>query len=270
MDFSNYRQFLRLRGFSDRTVEAYTYYNIDFLEYTRKSPRSVKQGDIKAYLEKLLNRNLSSSTMNLAYNALKSYYKQMYSRKFFVNIPRAKKDKKLPQILSVDEIKSMITAANNPKHKTMLVLLYGCGLRRGELINLKIVDCDVRSRVLTVRQGKGKKDRVLAMPEHALDILLRQKELKKDSDYVFTSRDNKSRLSSVTIDKVVRKSAQKAGIRKRVSPHTLRHSFATHQLERGVDIRYIQKMLGHSSLLTTQIYTRVSTKDILSIGSPLD
>ena len=270
-NFNNFTRILRLKGYSRRTIEAYLHYNRNFLKLTNKSPREICQKDIADYLDYLvLNINAAAATLNLAYSALKNYYGAVYKRKFFVDLPRAKKEKKLPVVLSQKEAKGLINAIGNPKHKCMLSLLYGCGLRVSELLNLKMKDIDIMRRMIHVRAGKGKKDRYVNLPQALLAVLTRQSKVKYLEDYLFTSRDHKSKITTMSVQQIVKKAVENSGIAKRISPHSLRHSFATHLLEDGTDIRYIQALLGHSRLETTQIYTKVANNKIRDIVSPLD
>ena len=163
----------------------------------------------------------------------------------------------------------MIQQTHNIKHKTMIQLLYGCGLRVQELCNVRVSDIDMGRNVLKVSQGKGKKDRIVSLPVQLKNILSQQVQIKLPLDFLFTSV-RKGKLHTRTVQKIVSHAAKKAKILKHVTPHTLRHSFATHLLEDGVDIRYIQALLGHKKLETTQIYTHVANNQLKHIVSPLD
>ena len=224
---------------------------------------------MRNYLEQLADGGSSASTINCAYSALKFYFEKILRRKFFVNIPRAKKEKKLPVVLSRDEIHKMIKAIKNPKHKCILSLLYGSGLRVSEIVKIKMEDIDLNRKMLHIREAKGSKDRYSVLPEKLIDILDGQKNIKDFSDYLFTGYDNRSPLTKMTVHKIVKQAAELAGINKNVSAHTLRHSFATHLLEDGTSVRYIQELLGHARLETTQIYTKVTNLNLRNIKSPL-
>ena len=267
--FRTYSRYLRLKGYSRRTQETYLYYNKNFLKLANKSPRDINQEDVKLYLDYLaLNCNSSSSTLNLAYSALKSYYSGTYKRKFFVDLPRSKKAKKLPVVLSRDEIGKMIAHTTNPKHRTMVEILYACGLRVSELVNIKIKDIDIDRKMLHIREAKGGKDRYVPLPKKLQSVIKAQQSLKEPGEYLFTSRQ-RSKMATMSISKVVAQAARRVGIIKSVSPHTLRHSFATHMLENGVNLRYIQSMLGHARLETTQIYTKVAVNKFNEISDLL-
>jgi len=266
-------QELILRGFSRRTVSAYIYYNKELLRFANyKSSKEINKQDIKDYLEFLINSGKATSTVNITINALKFYYEQILQRKFFgdLGIKRPKKPKKLPDILSKLEVLMMIDSTDNPKHKCIIALLYGSGLRANELRKIKMKDIDFERKLLKVRQGKGEKDRITILPGSILFILKKQQRLKDFNDYLFTGIDKKSSITKESIYKIVKEASQKAKILKNISPHTLRHSFATHLLESGTDIRYIQSLLGHARLETTQIYTKVANNKLKEIESPLD
>jgi len=264
------RQEMKLRNFSPKIIKSYSYYITNILQFANKGASGVTSQDIRDYLETLVNINSSASTVNCAYSALKFYFEKILRRKFFINLPRAKKEKKLPVVLSKEEVKKIIDAVNNPKHKCILQLLYGCGLRISEVIKIKMEDVDCGRKMLYVKKGKGNKDRCTILPEKLVKVMEQQKTLKNPKDYLFTGYDRKSPLSTMSVNKIVKQAAAKAEIGKNVSAHSLRHSFATHLLENGVSIRYIQELLGHARLETTQIYTKVSNANFKNITNPLD
>lgn len=259
---------LRIRNYSQKTADSYIFYNREMLRFCQKDPREINSEDIRAYLD-WLARDRSSSTVSVAYNALLFYYKNIWHRQFFVNLPHPRKEKHLPVVLSKQEAQRMIQTLSNLKHKCILSILYGTGIRVSELTHIKMRDIDLDRMLLRVCQGKGKKDRMTILPLSLKDILKNQQRLKTAVDFLFTNgRGN--RLTEASIQKIVALAARKAGIIKTVSPHTLRHSFATHLLESGTDIRYIQELLGHAKLQTTQIYTHVASAVLKGIKSPLD
>jgi len=263
------RQEMKLLQLSEKTVKSYLHYISSFLTESRKSPREASTQDIRGYLEKMANCGVSASTLNTAYSALKFYFGRILHRKFFLALPRAKKVKSLPTVLSKEEVERMIGVMENKKHKCIISLLYGTGVRVGELVRIKMSSIDLDRMVLLVFRGKGMKDRVVILPNKLRETLLIQSRLKLPGDYLFTNGRG-SRLTEKTIEKVVKQAAEKADIRKHVSPHTFRHTFATHLLENGTDIRYIQELLGHARLQTTQIYTKVAVNNLQKIKSPLD
>lgn len=266
--FANLERELRIRNYSQRTAESYVYYNEELLRFCEKDPREVDTEDIKNYLD-FLSQGRSTSTVSVAYNAIHFYYGEIWKRNFFLNIHQPKKAKYLPVVLSKEEVRRMIEMTRNPKHNCIISLLYGTGVRVSELTHIKMRDIDLDRKMLRVFQGKGKKDRFVMLPEKLLAILTTQARLKRADDFLFTNgRDD--RLTEATIQKIVSHAAERVGIKKNVSPHTLRHSFATHLLENGTDIRYIQELLGHAKLQTTQIYTHVARNDLAHLRSPLD
>jgi integrase/recombinase XerD len=266
--FDNLARELRIRNYSQKTADAYVYYNQELLRFCLKNPREITTEDIKNYLDYLAGRR-SSSTVSVAYNAVQFYYKIICHRNFFVNLRHPRKEKHIPVVLSKEEVARMLAVPMNPKHNCIISLLYGCGLRVSELTHVKMRDIDIDRGLLRVFQGKGKKDRMTLLPKLLTPILANQRRLKQPDDYLFTNGRG-TRLTEATIQKVVVLVARRAGIAKNVSPHTLRHSFATHLLENGTDIRYIQELLGHAKLQTTQIYTHVANSSLKNIVSPLD
>jgi site-specific recombinase XerD len=263
------KQEMKLRGFSQKTVKSYLYYITEVLKYSNKNPKTIKTANIRNYLEKLANENKSASTLNSAYSALKFYFEKILHRKFFVNIPRAKKDKKLPVVLSKREIKLILGTINNAKHKLCLALMYSAGLRVSEIIKLKVKDLDFDNQILWVRGGKGNKDRQTLLPKILINVLKKYTKNSNLDDYVFESSRG-GILTERSIQKVFHNALIKSKICKNATCHSLRHSFATHLLEAGTDIRYIQELLGHKRLETTQIYTKVANNKLRNIKSPLD
>jgi site-specific recombinase XerD len=223
-------------------------------------------------LDYLFSAGRAASTVNIAINALKFYYQCIMNRKFFdfeAGIRRPKEPKKLPTVLSTEEVVRMINALDNIKHKLMIQILYSSGLRVSELMDLKINDVDFSRRCINVRGGKGNKDRVTIISEQVLENISKYLAQYQPLVYLFESHAAGEKLTTRTIQKVVSEAAKLAGINKSVSAHTLRHSFATTLLENGTDIRYIQELLGHSSIMTTQIYTKVTSPSLKNIKSPL-
>lgn len=266
--FENLARELRIRNYSQKTVKSYIYYNQELLRFCQKDPREVTTEDIKAYLDHLA-REHSSATVSVAYNALLFYYKQIWRRSFFISLSHPRKEKHLPVVLSKVEVARMLAAVRNPKHHCIISLLYGTGVRVSELTHIRMRDVDLDRGLLRVYQGKGKKDRQTLLPTALREILRKQQKVKKPNDFLFTNGRG-DRLTEASIQKIVAHAAVEAGIAKIVSPHTLRHSFATHLLENGTDIRYIQELLGHAKLQTTQIYTHVAGHSLAGIKSPLD
>jgi len=263
------KQEMKLRKFSPKTIKSYLYYITDLLEYSSKNPKTVNSDDIRRYLENLADKGQSSSSLNIAHSAFKLYFEKILNRRFFANIPRAKQPKKLPETLTKEEVHQILGTIKNVKHKLMLGFMYSSGLRVSEVINCKVKDLDFKSRLLRVRQAKGAKDRTTILSEKLCPVLAKYLKNKTGSDYVFES-DRGGKLTERTVQKVFETALVESGIKRPATCHSLRHSFATHLLESGTSIRYIQEMLGHAKLETTQIYTKVANTNLQTIKSPLD
>lgn len=263
---------LKIRGFSDRTISAYTIHNRKFLEFIKKEPVNIAAEDVKAYMAHLMSeKGLKPSSVSLAMSSLRFLYDEMMGKGVFVNIKMPKLEKKLPTVLTKDEIRKLIAATDNEKHKLLIKMLYSSGLRVSECVSLRIDDLNLEDRFGTIRAGKGKKDRNMILSESlAADLKDYLEKTGKNSEngYIF---DVKGKALSIRqAQKIVTGAAKKAGIRKRVFCHALRSSFATHLLESGTDIRIIQELLGHANLATTQRYTMVSREQLRKVRSPLD
>ena len=265
-----FAQEMRLRNLSPKTIKSYLQFVKEFLHFCEsKSVKEVVTKDIRDYLDWKVNDGKSASTLNTAYSALQLYFGKVLHRNFFVNIPRAKKSKYLPVVLSREEINRMIDLTINLKHSCIISLLYGTGLRVGEVVRIRMRDIDFDRKLLRVFQGKGKKDRMALLPKKLIPILQKQNDLKLPDHFLFTNGRG-CKLTEASIQLIIKQASRRAKISKNVSPHTLRHSFATHLLETGTDIRYIQELLGHANLKTTQIYTQVAVNNLQIIISPLD
>jgi site-specific recombinase XerD len=256
---------------SPKTIKAYIYYNEDFLRFAKKSPADVANEDIKNYLFYLADeKDSSASTLNIAINALKFYYGGILKKNFACEIKRPKKDKKLPAILSGGEISRLLSSVANVKHKAILMLAYSAGLRVGEVVRLNIEDIDAQRKLIHVRGAKGRKDRYTILSDVAIETLNLYLRTYQPKKWLFHGKNENSHLTVRSVEKIFDNAVRSAGVTKDVSIHSLRHSFATHLLESGVDLRYIQELLGHKSSKTTEIYTHVSNKDLSRIQSPLD
>lgn len=264
------RQLLVRKGYSPKTIKNYLNHLNKYLEF---SDNKVDIMNINKYLLHLLEeKDLSHSYTNQAVNAIKAYLKvsQICSYKEVMNIQRPKKEKKLPKILSKKEVKSIFNALNNEKHITELMLAYSCGLRVSEVSKMELKDIDSERMLIIVRQGKGRKDRVTNLSDKMLKQLRVYYKIYKPKKWLFEGQKKEQHISSRSLQNVFNAAVKKAKINKDVTFHSLRHSFATHLLESGVDLRYIQELLGHSSSKTTEIYTHVSQKSIQGIPNPLD
>jgi integrase/recombinase XerD len=262
---------LKLRGFSGRTVQAYLLHNRKLLEHVQKEPQNIAEADIRAYLAYLISdRKLSPRTVALVKAALKFFYDEQMKRNI-VTLKTPKTARHLPTVLTRTEVKALIEGAKSAKSKLILMMLYSSGVRLSECVNLKLSDLELDEKIGWVRRGKGNKDRLIILSEALIQAIRRYTDLKKLPPVGPVFANSKGNpLSPRNVQKIVKRAARKAGIRKKVSPHTLRHSFATHLLESGTDIRKIQELLGHSNLQTTQIYTKVSTEELKKVKSPLD
>lgn len=259
------------RRFSRKTVLSYIRFNSDLLGYTGKTPEQMTNDDVRAFLSHLSDdRLVSTSTLNCAISALKFHYGQIHKRRFAYDIRRPRKDKRLPVVLDTTEVARLLSAPSNLKHRTILTLIYSAGLRVGESVKLRPEDIDIARSVIHVRGAKGRKDRYTLLSERALDLLRLHTRQYGVSGWLFPGRDPGRHLTTRSVELVFHRACRKAGIVKRVTVHSLRHSFATHLLENGTDIKYIQALLGHQSLKTTQIYTHVSRTRLETIRSPLD
>ena len=266
-------QEMRIRNFSPKTIQAYLHYNKELLRFASKDTREISSQDIRDYLDWMFASGKSSSTVNLAINAFKFYYEGVLQRKFFLpktGIKRPKSEKKLPVVLSKDEVVMMINSLDNLKHKLVIQILFGSGLRISELVNLKINDVDFIRKVITIRRGKGAKDRITIVSDKTLGDIGKYLLEYQPLVFLFESHQAGEKLSVRSAQKVVEEAAKLAGVNPEASAHSLRHSFATHLLESGTDIRYIQELLGHVRLATTQIYTKVANNRLAGIKSPLE
>ena len=293
---------LKLRGFSDATIRTYKMQVAQFLEFVKQNkgklssqksllaPGSgaislvnIGKKDLKAFIAHLISdKKKAPSSINLALSALRFFFIEVNKQNIFDGVKSMKTPKKIPTVLSKDEIRRLLDAVKNPKHKLLFMLLYGSGLRVGEAVNLKVDDLDLMDKTGTVRAGKGKKDRNIILSDAMIvvlnEFLLKRAEKGVESEYIFhgATSDNEGKgqreghITTRQAQRLVKQYAKKAGIKKRIFCHALRSSFATHLLETGTDIRVIQELLGHSNLATTERYTKVSKEQIRKVRSPFD
>lgn len=255
---------LKLRGFSPRTVRTYLYHNKRFIDFIKKQPAEITQDDIKFYLAQQTD-NASPASISLMKSALRFYYDEIHDKNY-LKFKSPKPVRKLPVVLTEEEVLRLIDAAPTQKSHLLLQMLYGSGLRVSECTALKVIDIELDQKIGWVRRGKGAKDRLIILSDTIIKELRKYLEGYKET-YLFSKEKP---LSSRSVQQMIKRVAEKAGIKKDISPHTLRHSFATHLLQRGTDVRVIQELLGHSHLETTQIYTKVTQEQIRSVRSPLD
>jgi site-specific recombinase XerD len=266
-----YLQKLELKRYSNSTIKTYVLCFERFINhYINQEINGLNETHIRAYLSNLVKKGASNSYLNQMVNAIKFYYEivqDMPNR--FYEIERPRKEQKLPKVLSKEEILAIIENTNNIKHRCIVELLYSAGLRRSELINLKITDIDSNRMLIRVDNAKGSKDRFTLLSETVLKDLRVYFTEWQPKIYLFESPGGKQ-YSAGSVQAIVSNASEKAGIRKSVSPHMLRHSFATHLLENGTDLRYIQLLLGHSSTKTTEMYTHVAVNTFKKVKNPLD
>ena len=268
-----YMQWLSSKRYSPNTIKTYSEALKSFLIFYReKSITKISNEDVIIYNnEYILKNNLSDSYQNQIVNALKLFFTTIRETKIEIDkIHRPKRSKILPNVLSKEEIKLILNAHSNIKHKTMLSLIYSCGLRRSELLNLKPADIDSKRGIVIIRQGKGKKDRIAPLSLKILEMLRDYYTICRPKTWLFEGQNLGEQYSEYSLQSVLKQALQKSGVKKQVTLHWLRHSYATHLLENGTDLRYIQELLGHTSSKTTEIYTHVSTKSIQQIKSPFD
>ena len=263
-EIEKFKTELKLKGFSEKTLKNYLFFIEKFMLHANKQVEILNEDDIKSYLSSLLDKN-SRATVSLAASALRSFYTVLGKPISKIQLP--KKEKKLPIVLNKEEVKKLIEASQTAKSKLIISFLYSSGLRVSELVNLKPVDLNLDEKTGWVRKGKGSKDRLFTLSENLISDLKNYLEEKKENQYLFSP--NKP-LTTRNIQKIIALTASKAGLQKKVTPHTLRHSYATHLLESGVDIRIIQELLGHANLNTTQLYAHVSTEQLKKVRNPLD
>ena len=258
---------LELKKYSDSTVKNYVYSFESFINYYKdRQLFSINENDIRLYLQKLIKEKRSNSYINMSINAIKFYYEMVLGMpNRFYSIERPRKESKLPKVLAKEEIIKMISQTKNLKHKCIISLLYSSGLRRNELLELKLEDINSKRMLIRVEQAKGNKDRYTVLNKSVLEDLRKYFKIYKPKTYLFESPIPGNKYSNSSVLQIVVKAAKKAGIKERVTPHILRHSFATHLLESGTDIRYIQLLLGHNSTKTTEIYTHVATNSFTEI-----
>lgn len=264
---------LEQKRYSQNTIKMYTLYFRDFQEFfSGRNLREIAKDEINDYILGLIReRDISGSQQNQRINAIKFYYEQVLGRdREYYAIDRPRKEQNLPDVLSKEEIKKMITLTDNLKHKCLIAILYSCGLRRSEVINLKLEDIDSKRRLIKIRKAKGKKDRYVPLSDHLLRFIRAYYKVFKPREYLFNGQNGSPVYSGESIVRVIKNAAVRTGIQRRVYPHILRHSFATHHLEQGTDLRYIQEILGHGSSKTTERYAHVANQSLRNLKNPMD
>jgi integrase/recombinase XerD len=264
---------MRSKRYSASTITTYSEALKSFQVFYRDKPvAEITNEDVIIYNnDHILKNNLSASYQNQIVNAIKLFFLTVRETKIEIDkIHRPKRAKVLPNVLSKEEIKLILTAHSNIKHKSMLSMIYSCGLRRSELLNLKFADIDSKRNIVLLKNAKGKKDRIAPLSPKILEMLRENYIVYKPKTWLFEGQNAGEIYSQYSLQSVLKQALQKSKITKPVTLHWLRHSYATHLLESGTDLRYIQELLGHSSNKTTEIYTHASTKSIQQIKSPFD
>lgn len=263
---------LAIKGYSPQTRQAYLARVCDFVQHFDRPPTEVGREEISSYLQYLLcERNLSQSYLNQTYSALKFFFETTLGIEWAAfRIPRAKLPKRLPMVLSVEEVQSLFAVTRNIKHRAVLMTMYSAGLRVQETTHLRVADVDSDRMQIRVCQGKGRKDRYTLLAHKTLTQLRDYCRYERPTEWLFPGQRPSQPLSVRSVQKLCSHSLKAAGITKAASAHTLRHSFATHLLEAGVDLCHIQQLLGHRRLETTSIYLHTQRKDLARIVSPLD
>ncbi|MFZ7104664.1 MAG: site-specific tyrosine recombinase/integron integrase [Peptococcaceae bacterium] len=263
---------LKLNGYSPKTRKAYLGHVKRFIDFNNKITKDLVGEDIRKYLLFLLETKESThSYVNQAVSAIKFFFQEVIKKyDIIINNPRPKREHKLPVVLSQQEVFKILNSVENYKHRAILFLTYSAGLRVGEVVRLKVEDISSERKLIHIRQDKGKKDRYTVLSDIALNILREYFKKYSPEKWLFPGEAEGKHLCERTVQRIFENALFKSGVSKKVSVHSLRHSFATHLLEGGTDLRYIQELLGHKSSKTTEIYTHVSEKDFGRIQSPLD
>lgn len=267
---ARFRQELLVTGYSPRTSKMYLLYVEKFLRHIDKDPKLVDKHDIVGFLATARERNVSNATLALMHASLKFFLEQHLGVKVLDEVKIPKKGKKLPVVLTVPELKTIFTNTHPGRNRLLLQFIYSTGVRVSEAVNMKLQEVDFENTIAQVRAGKGNKDRVVVLSEKwGAEMKKYLKRKKVASEFLFSKKNGKP-ISTDTVERIIRHAAKKGNIAKRVTPHVLRHSFATHLLESGENIRKIQVLLGHANLSTTSIYTHVSKEELKKVQSPLD
>lgn len=272
-EMQRFKEYLEAKRMSPNTVKSYVDALGVFLSFFKdKAPNEVTDADAQRFFHTYCHgNNLSISYQRLLVNAVKHFYSKVEGRKLNIDrliLPR--KTKKLPNVLSKEEVQAILRAPDNQKHKAMLCLIYSCGLRRSELINLRFEHIDSKRSLIIIRQAKGRKDRIAPLPALMVEMLRRYYLEYRPQQWLFEGQVKGQQYSEQSLQAVFKQALGRSGVKKPATLHWLRHSYATHLLESGTDLRYIQELLGHQSRRTTEIYTHVSTKNITAIKSPIE
>jgi integrase/recombinase XerD len=263
---------LELKNYSPETVSCYLRWMVQFVRHYGRSPVEMGDQEIRKYLYHLIKvKKVSQSSINQAYSAMKFFYATTLERTWNdTRIPRIKNSKKLPIVLSMEEVKALLASIDNLKHRAILTTIYSGGLRVGEATRLKVSDLDSKRMTIRVEAGKGSKDRYTLLGHHTLALLRGYWNAYRPEEWLFPGAKPGEPISPASVRTVFKRALQKSGIGKKATVHTLRHSFATHLLESGTDLFYIQRLLGHTTAKTTAIYLHITGKDLARVRSPID
>lgn len=270
---NRFKVWMEHKRYSDSTVKTYGDALSGFLAFIQpvQAQEAVNDDMVRYVHEYIIGNGYSFAMQNQAVNAMKLFYREVLQTRLDVmKLERPRREHKLPNVLSKEEVKAVLEALSNPKHKAMLSLIYACGLRRSELLNLKPQDVDSKRGLLMIRQGKGRKDRVAPLPERIVEMLREYYKGYRPRVWLFEGQKPGRQYSPTSLQEVLKTAISKAKVRRNATLHWLRHSYATHLLENGTDLRFIQELLGHKSSKTTEIYTHVTDNSIKKIRSPFD
>jgi site-specific recombinase XerD len=259
---------LKIKNYSPKTIKSYLYGLREYFTFKGNNFTELNQENIRDFLLHCEKKHTSPQSRNLFLNAIKFYYRNVVKNPQKIEIQSAKRPKSLPTVLSRSEITKILESLKNAKHKLLLSLAYGAGLRVSEIVGLKVQDLDFEELTVHIKQAKGQKDRISVMPASLIDGLKNLIAGKDKNDLVFAS-ERGGKLTTRTAQKVFENALHDSGIKKDATFHSLRHSFATHLLENGTDVRFVQELLGHQNIRTTQIYTHVTNPKLKNIKSPL-
>ncbi len=267
-----YIEILKMKRYSVHTIKTYTHLFNQFVNYySNRNPSEIDEDEIRQYLLYLVDvKKVSQSYQNQAINAIKFYYEKVLEqpvRNYYLQRP--KRGIHLPEVLSEEDVTKILRTINNLKHRAIIYLIYSTGMRLSEVINLKLTDIDSKRHTVTIKEGKGNKDRISLLSEKVLELLRDYYKEYRPSIWMFEGQKG-GKYSSKSVQKIFQTALLNSGVKKHASVHTLRHSFATHLLEHGTDLRYIQELLGHKNSKTTEIYTHVTNKGLEKIHSPID
>lgn len=261
------KELLYLKNFSDRTINNYASVIKNVSSLINKPPEEVTESDLRKFI--LSNKHYSSSTRMAFISAFKCLYRVCLNKKFDHSIlPRPKVEQKQPDVLSTEEVQQLINATPNLKHKAIIALMYSCALRVSEVINLKMRDIDRENNKITIKNGKGKIDRIVMLDQNLLMILRKYANVYQIKEYVFEGSKG-GKYSATSIQNIVKKGVKKIGLKKNISSHSLRHSCLTQLIKDGVDLRTVQKIAGHKNINTTAGYIKIMDGDIIGTVSPL-